>query len=236
VHPNQPLAGSSAAHWLGTDSLGRDLASRIAAGGRATLFISVVATALTSAIAIPLGIVTGFVGGWVDLILTRVTDVFLAIPPLLIAIGIVGLLGPSLTTTFLALGLSSWPAYTRLVRATVVDLRSRHHVDACRVLGASWVRVIRTEIFSGLLPLVLVQTAVLLGAMILDEAALGFLGLGVQPPQPSWGALLVESRQFILTKPSQGVVVGIPILLTVLTVNLLADSIRDWLDLRRTGA
>jgi ABC-type dipeptide/oligopeptide/nickel transport system permease subunit len=235
VHPDMPLAGWSAAHWLGTDSLGRDIASRIAAGGRATLLISVAATAITSVIAIPLGVITGYFGGWVDLILTRIIDIFIAVPSLLIAIGIVGLLGPSLTTTLLALGLSWWPSYSRLVRATVVNLRSRGHVDACRVLGASNLRIIRTEIVSGLLPLVLVQTTVLLGAMILDEAALGFLGLGVQPPQPSWGSLLVEARQFMLSQPGQSVIVGIPILVAVLAINLLGDSVRDWVDMRRTG-
>ncbi len=236
LHTDIPLAHWSSAHWLGTDSLGRDIASRIVYGGRATMFIAASAVLLTTAIALPIGVLTGYVGGAVDLILTRITDVFFAVPSLLIAIGIVGLLGPSLTTTLLALGLSSWPAYTRLIRAAVVDLRSRGYVDACRVLGASHLRIVCVEVLSGLIPLVLVQTTVLLGFMILDEAALGFLGLGVQPPQPSWGSLLVESRQFILTRPELGVVVGVPILLTVLAVNLLGDSVRDWLDTRRTGA
>ncbi|MEO3857283.1 ABC transporter permease [Acrocarpospora sp. B8E8] len=229
------FAGPSAAHWLGTDELGRDVASRIAHGARATALIALGAVALATAVAIPLGVLTGFLGGWVDLVVTRVVDLFFAIPSLLVAIGVVGLFGPSLTTTILALGLSYWPFYTRLIRAAVVGIRSRPYVDAARVLGASRLRVIRTDILTGLVPLVLVQTTVLLGFAILDEAALGFLGLGVQPPQASWGSRLAESREFILAHPELALVAGVPIVLAVFAMNLLSDSLRDRLDAKRTG-
>ncbi|GAA0411699.1 nickel ABC transporter permease [Acrocarpospora corrugata] len=229
------FAGPGGAHWLGTDELGRDVASRIAYGARATALIAVGAVAIATAIAIPLGVLTGFLGGWVDLVVTRVVDLFFAIPSLLVAIGVIGLFGASVTTTVLALGLSYWPFYTRLIRSAVVGLRSRPNVDAARVLGASRLRVIRTEILTGLVPLVLVQTTVLLGFAILDEAALGFLGLGVQPPQASWGSRLAESREFILVHPELALVAGVPIVLAVFAMNLLSDSLRDRLDAKRTG-
>jgi ABC-type dipeptide/oligopeptide/nickel transport system permease subunit len=224
------FAAPSAQHWLGTDDLGRDLASRLAHGGRGTLLIALGAVALASVIAIPLGIVTGYVGGAVDLVVTRVVDLFFAIPTLLVAIGIVGIFGASLTTTVLALGLSYWAFYTRLVRAAVVGIRSRPYVDAAQVLGASRWRIIRTEILPGLLPLVLVQTTAMLGFAILDEAALGFLGLGVQPPEPSWGSLLAQSRQFILSNPELGLIAGIPVLIAVFAINLMSDALRGVLD------
>lgn len=230
-----PFAGFSSEHWLGTDQLGRDIASRIAYGGRGTVLIALGTVSLASAVALPLGVLTGYIGGTFDLVVTRVIDLFFAIPSLLIAIGIVGLLGPSVRTTILALGFSFWAAYARLVRSVVVNVRSRPYVDACRVLGASRLRIIRTEIWTGITPLVILQTTVLLGLAILDEAALGFLGLGVQPPQPSWGSLLADSRQFILSHPGQGIIVGIPIMAAVFALNLLADSLRDWLDARRTA-
>ncbi|WP_283137113.1 ABC transporter permease [Rhizohabitans arisaemae] len=227
------FAGPSAEHWLGTDELGRDVASRIASGARATALIALGAVGIATAVAIPLGLLTGFLGGWVDLVVTRVVDLFLAIPSLLVAIGVVGVFGASVTTTVLALGLSYWPFYTRLIRSAVVGIRSRAYIDAARVLGASRWRVIRTEILTGLAPLVLLQTTVLLGFAVLDEAALGFLGLGVQPPQASWGSRLAESREFILAQPELALVAGVPIVVAVFAVNLLSDALRDRLDARR---
>ncbi|MER6528632.1 ABC transporter permease [Streptomyces sp. NPDC001508] len=227
------FGGPSAAHWLGTDELGRDVAGRLAAGARSTALVAFGAVAIASAIALPLGVLTGFLGGWVDLVVTRVVDLFFAIPSLLVAIGVVGLFGASLTTTVLALGLSYWPFYTRLVRATVVSIRSRPYADALRVLGASRLRMVRTDVLTGLTPLMLVQTTVLLGFAILDEAALGFLGLGVQPPQASWGSHLAESREFITTHPELALVAGVPIAITVFAINLLSDALRDRLDAKR---
>jgi len=226
----QRFAGPSAQHWLGTDDLGRDMFTRLAIGGRLTSLIAVGAVAIASIIAVPLGVVTGYLGGWVDLALMRVTDLFFAIPTLLIAIGVVGVLGPSVPTTMLALGLAFWPFYTRLIRSGVVGLRSRGYVDAARVIGASRWRIIRKDIVPGLVPLLIVQTTVLVGFAILDEAGLGFLGLGVQPPTSSWGALLAQSRGFILSDPWLGLLAGIPILLVVLGLNIMADVLRDRLD------
>ncbi|WP_432970629.1 ABC transporter permease [Dactylosporangium sp. CA-233914] len=230
VNLDARLQSPSSEHWLGTDDLGRDLFTRMAVGGRLTCLIALGTVAIASAIAVPLGMLTGFLGGWVDLAATRVVDLFFAIPTLLVAIGIVGVFGPSFSTTILALGLAFWPFYTRLVRSAVVGLRDLTYVDAARVIGAGRWRIIRKEIVPAMLPMFLVQTTVLLGFAILDEAGLGFLGLGVQPPTSSWGSLLAQSRAFILTFPWMGIVAGIPIVLIVLGINMVADELRDRLD------
>ncbi|TDC50317.1 ABC transporter permease [Jiangella ureilytica] len=224
------FSGPSAEHWFGTDDLGRDLFTRMAVGGRMTMLIAVGTVALASAIAVPLGLLTGYLGGWVDLAVMRVVDLFFAIPTLLVAIGIVGIFGPSFTTTMLALGLAFWPFYARLVRSAVVGVRDLAYTDAARVIGAGRWRIIRKEIVPALLPLLIVQTTVLLGFAVLDEAGLGFLGLGVQPPDASWGSLLAQSRGFVLSHPWIGVIAGVPILLVVLGINIMADVLRDRLD------
>ncbi len=220
------FAPPSADHWLGTDNLGRDFASRIAYGGRATLLVAAGAVVLASSIAIPLGIATGYLGGRYDLVITRFIDLFFAIPTLLIAIGVVALVGPSLSTTILALGFSYWAYYTRLIRSAVVGIVNRAYIDSSRVMGSSAWRLIAKDVLPGLRPLLLVQTTVMFGFAILDEAGLGFLGLGVQPPDPSWGSLLTESREFILSRPELGLIAGVPIILAVFAANLLADALR----------
>jgi ABC-type dipeptide/oligopeptide/nickel transport system permease subunit len=178
-------------------------------------------------------LLTGYLGGWLDLILMRVVDLFFAIPTLLVAIGIVGVLGPSFSTTILALGLAYWPFYTRLVRSAVVGVRDLGYVDAARVIGSSRWRIVRKEVVPALLPLFLIQTTVLLGFAVLDEAGLGFLGLGVQPPATSWGSLLALSRELVLSYPWLGLVAGVPIVLIVLGINMMADELRDRLDPHR---
>jgi len=227
------FATPSGAHWLGTDDLGRDVFTRMAVGGRLTCLIALGTVAIASAIAVPLGLLTGYLGGWLDLILMRVVDLFFAIPTLLVAIGIVGVLGPSFSTTILALGLAYWPFYTRLVRSAVVGVRDLGYVDAARVIGSSRWRIVRKEVVPALLPLFLIQTTVLLGFAVLDEAGLGFLGLGVQPPATSWGSLLALSRELVLSYPWLGLVAGVPIVLIVLGINMMADELRDRLDPHR---
>ena len=205
----------------------------MAVGGRLTCLIALGTVAIASAIAVPLGLLTGYLGGWLDLILMRVVDLFFAIPTLLVAIGIVGVLGPSFSTTILALGLAYWPFYTRLVRSAVVGVRDLGYVDAARVIGSSRWRIVRKEVVPALLPLFLIQTTVLLGFAVLDEAGLGFLGLGVQPPATSWGSLLALSRELVLSYPWLGLVAGVPIVLIVLGINMMADELRDRLDPHR---
>lgn len=226
------FAPPSREHLLGTDELGRDLATRLAVGGRTTLLIALVATIFSTLIAIVLGVLTGFARGIVDTVVTRVVDLFFAVPNLLLAIGIVGVLGASLTTTVLALGLAYWPYYTRLIRSAVVDIMSKPYLDAARVLGARpWYIVVR-EVAPGLIPVLLVQFTITVGWAVLDEAGLGFLGLGVQPPDASWGSVLAQSREFLLVHPQIGIIAGVPILMTVLSINLLADALRERLDPR----
>jgi peptide/nickel transport system permease protein len=226
------LAPASRAHWLGTDALGRDVAARIAYGGRVTLLIAAGATALATLIALPLGLATGYLGGTFDMVVTRIIDLFFAIPALLLAIGIVGILGPSIRSTILALGIGYWALYARLIRGSVVAVLARPYVDQSRAIGAGALRVLRLDILPALLPLLLVQTTVLLGFAVLDEAGLGFLGLGVQPPQASWGSILSDARQVILSNPGLSIVAGIPILLTVVALNLLSDALARRLDVR----
>lgn len=226
------FASPSSEHWLGTDQLGRDLATRIAVGGRTTLLIALAATVFSTLIAVVLGVLTGYARGIVDTVVTRVVDLFFAVPNLLLAIGIVGIFGASLTTTVIALGLAYWPYYTRLIRSTVVEVSSKPYLDAARVLGARpWYMILR-EITPGLIPILLVQFTVTLGWAVLDEAGLGFLGLGVQPPDASWGSLLAESREVLLVYPQVSIIAGLPILMTVLSINLLSDALRERIDPR----
>lgn len=221
------FGGPSWSHWLGTDQLGRDMLSRLAHGGRTTLLIAFGSVALGSAIAIPLGIATGFLKGKFDLVVTRIVDLFFAIPTLLIAIGVVGVLHASQWTTVLALGLAYWPFYTRLLRSAVVASASKAYMDGARALGASKLRLVVKDLVPSITPLLLVQSTVIFGFAILDEAGLGFLGLGVQPPHPSWGSMLNDGRQFILVHPEIGLMAGVPIIITVFAVNLIADRVRE---------
>ena len=227
-----PLTSAGSGHWLGTDALGRDVASRIANGGRVTLLIAVGATSLATAIALPLGLLTGYLGGFFDTVVTRLIDLFFAIPSLLLAIGVVGLLGPSVRSTVIALGVAYWALYARLIRAHVVATLARPYIDQSRTIGAGAFRILRLDVLPSLRSLMLVQTTVLLGFAVLDEAALGFLGLGVQPPASSWGSVLTDARQVILVHPSLSVIAGVPILLTVFAFNLLSDALARKLDVR----
>lgn len=226
------FAGPSTAHWLGTDDLGRDTFTRLVHGSRMSLFIAALSAILGTVLGVTLGVVTGFLGGWVDVTGMRVVDLFFAIPTLLVAIGIVALFGPSATTTILALGIAYTPLYARLVRGVLVGVRSRTYVDASRVLGARGFRLLRTDILPSILPIALVQTTALLGFALVDEASLGFLGLGVQPPDASWGQMINAGRQFIFQAPWLTIIPGIAVILAVFAINLIGDGMRDALDPR----
>lgn len=226
------FASPSAAHWLGTDDLGRDTFTRLVHGSRMSLVIAVMSAILGTALGVTLGILTGFLGGWVDVTGMRIVDLFFAIPTLLVAIGIVALFGPSATTTILALGIAYTPLYSRLVRGAVVGTRSRTYVDASRVLGARGARLLRTDILPAILPIALVQTTALLGFALVDEASLGFLGLGVQPPDASWGQMINAGRQFIFQAPWLTLIPGLAVILAVFSINLIGDGMRDALDPR----
>lgn len=226
------FAGPSLAHPLGTDDLGRDTFTRLVHGSRMSLYIAAVSALLGTALGVSIGVLSGFLGGWVDITGMRIVDLFFAIPTLLVAIGIVALFGPSATTTILALGIAYAPLYARLVRGAVVGVRGRTYVDASRVIGASGWRLLRTDILPGILPIALVQSTALLGFALVDEASLGFLGLGVQPPDASWGAMTNAGRQFIFQAPWLTLIPGVAVIIAVFAINLIGDGMRDALDPR----
>ena len=228
------FASFTAQHPLGTDDLGRDTFSRLLNGGRTSLTIALAASAIGTLGGVIVGMTAGFVGGWVDLVVMRVDDLLFAIPTLLIAIGIVALGGPSAGTTIVALGIAYMPFYARLVRGAVVGIKSRPYVDASRAVGSSGFRLVRTEVLPGVIPLALVQSAALVGYALVDEASLGFLGLGVQPPAASWGAMINAGRQFITEAPWLTLLPGVMVIITVFGINLISDALRDVLDPRRS--
>jgi ABC-type dipeptide/oligopeptide/nickel transport system permease subunit len=222
----------SLAHPLGTDHLGRDILARILYGARYSLVIGFAAVALGVVVGVPLGCVSGFYGGWVDLTLQRVIDVLLSFPGFLLAVSCVAVLGVGLENVVIAVALGVVPAVVRLVRAGTLSIRRRTFVDAARGLGASNRTIIFNHVLPNALPPVIVQATLGLGATLLTAAGLGFLGLGVQQPTPEWGAMLGEGRQYIFSNPNVATFPGIAIFLTVLGFNLAGDGLRDALDPR----
>jgi peptide/nickel transport system permease protein len=226
------FSGPTSTHLLGTDDLGRDTLARLIYGSRMSLFIAVVSATLGTVLGQSIGLVSGFFGGWVDVFVMRVVDLFFAIPTILVAIGIVALFGASATTTMLALGIAYAPFYARLVRGAVVGVRSQTYVDASRVLGSGGFRLLRSDILPGVFPIALVQSTALLGYALVDEASLGFLGLGVQPPDASWGAMINAGVQLVFEDPWLTLLPGIAVILAVFAINLAGDGLRDAVDPR----
>jgi ABC-type dipeptide/oligopeptide/nickel transport system permease subunit len=222
----------SAAHPLGTDDLGRDELVRLLYGARYTLALGLAAVAIGLAVGVPLGAVSGYLGGWVDLGSQRVTDILLAFPNILLALALVAALGVGLQNVILAVGITSIPIFVRLVRASVLSVRELPYVEAARALGvASGVTLFRHVVPNSLAP-VIVQASLQLGAAILIAAGLGFLGLGVQAPTPEWGTMLGSSRNYIFSDPDLATYPGLAIFGAVLAFNLLGDGLRDALDPR----
>src|SRR5205823_6846300 len=243
IAPYDPLAqelGSrlqppSPQHWLGTDSLGRDIASRILFGARISLIIGVVVVATAGVVGTAIGLVAGYAGGLVDESLMRLTDVFFAFPALILAMAIAGALGPSLTNAIIAIAVVSWPVYARLVRAQVLTLREREYVEAARSLGASTPRIIWQHILPNTLAPLLVQASFDMGGAILAAAGLSFIGFGTQPPTPEWGVMISDGRSYISTQPWLSLFPGLAILFTVAAFNLIGDGLRDAFDPRLHG-
>lgn len=226
------FAFPSSAHLLGTDELGRDTFTRLVHGSRQSLIIAVAATTLATTAGVVIGSTAGFLGGWVDVFVMRVVDVFHAIPSLLVAIGIVAMFGRTAPSIILALGIGYAPLFIRLVRGSVVDVRSRPYVDAARVLGASGLRLLVNEILPGVRPIVIMQATYILGHALVDEASLGFLGIGIQPPDASWGSMINSGRRLIFDAPWLTLIPGIAVVVAVFAFNLLGDSLRDVADPR----
>jgi peptide/nickel transport system permease protein len=234
-NPNVPmpldrLKGPSAAHYFGTDSLGRDIFSRVIYGARISVMIGLISVTISLVPGTLLGLLAGYFGGWMDGLIMRLMDMLLAFPAILLAIFITAILGPSLPNTMIAVGIVYIPHYARIVRSSVLSLREQLYVQAISHLGGSHGRILFRHILPNALPPIIVYATLGMGTAVLQAAALGFLGLGAQPPQPEWGAMLSEGRQYIQLAPHVAAFPGAAILLLVLGFNLFGDGLRDVLD------
>jgi len=233
------LMGPSATHWFGTDELGRDILSRVLFGARISLIVAVSVVGLSLAIGVIAGCAAGFYGGWVDTVVNvYVMNAFLALPGILLAIAFVAFMGPGLGNVILALAISGWVGYARLVRGQVMAVKEREFVEAARALGASNARIIVRHILPNIVQPLIVQAAIGMAAAVLAEATLSFLGLGIPPPAASWGSMLNDARSHLFDSPHLVFFPAIAVMLCVLSFNFIGDALRDYLDPRtrlRTG-
>lgn len=227
------FAPPSAQYRLGADQLGRDVLSRIIIGSSIALQVPTIVVILAVAVGAPLGALAGYVGGWLDDLIMRLTDLFLAFPSLLLAVAIVAALGPGLTNAMLAIAISWWPWYTRLVRGVTLSLRERYFVEAARSIGVPDRTIILRHILPNCVTPILVQATVDFGTVILAEGSLAFIGLGTQPPAPDWGLMVSQGRSYILDQWWISTFPGLAIFISVLAFNLLGDTLRDILDPRQ---
>lgn len=234
--PNMPhdaiFAPPSSEFWLGTDRLGRDIFSRLLYGGRVSLWVGFVAVGISTLTGVVLGLVSGYFRGWVDELIMRVVDVMLCFPSFFLILSVIAFLEPSLTNIMIVIGLTSWMGVARLVRAETLSLREREFVDAARLAGCSTPYILWRHILSNALAPVLISATLGVAGAILVESSLSFLGLGVQPPEASWGNMLMEGKSALEIAPWLSVYPGMAILLTVLGYNLLGESLRDMADPR----
>ncbi len=229
-HLADRLQGPSAQHWLGTDELGRDILSRLLFGARITLGIVALVTAIAAPIGLVIGCMAGYGGGWIDAALMRVTDVFLALPRLILALAFVAALGPGIENAVLAIALVAWPPYARIARAETLALRRSDFIAAALLAGASPGRIVVRHIMPLCLASVIVRVSLDMAGVILIAAGLGFLGLGAQPPTPEWGAMIAAGRKYMLDQWWVAAMPGIAIAVVSLGFNLLGDGLRDVLD------
>lgn len=230
THSESKLHAPSTEHFFGTDELGRDIFSRVIYGTRISLTTAILAVGLALVIGVPLGAIAGTVGGWLDEIIMRITDVFLSFPPLLLAIAIAALAGPNLRNAIIAISLSWWPWYTRLVRGQTISLKERKFVQAAEAIGTRPSRIIFGHIVPNTISPVIVQASMDMGGVILTVASLSFLGLGAQAPTPEWGLMISTSRNYFLDAWWYSLYPGMAIFVTVLIFNLLGDGFREALD------
>jgi len=220
-------------HYLGTDSKGRDILSRIVSGARISLAVGIASSALSLCIGIFFGLIAGYFGGKTDIILSQIFDIFLAFPSLLLAIGISAVMTPpGLTSAMLAITLVGWAGFARLVRGITLTLKEQTYVDASKAMGATPARILYKHILPNAIPLLLVAGSLRVGGFILLEASLSFLGLGVQPPTPTWGSMISLNRDYINSAPWMVIFPGIAICITVISFNIIGDFLRDRLDPR----
>jgi peptide/nickel transport system permease protein len=222
----------SDAYRLGTDEVGRDVLSRLVWGARASLLAGVIPVTIALVVSVPLGLLSGCAGGWLDGLIMRITDAMLAIPFLIVAIALAAFLGPSLTNAMIAIGISATPVFIRLTRAQVLAAKSEDYVEAARALGNPHLRIALRHIFPNIVAPLIVQATLAIAAAVIAEASLSFLGLGQQPPAPSWGSMLNTARNYVDQAPWMAIWPGVSIFLLVLSFNLLGDGLRDALDPR----
>ena len=227
---NEMLQEPSAAHWMGTDDLGRDILSRLIHGAPATIYASFLAVAIAILLGVPVGLLAGYFGGWIDDVISRTIDTLLSFPAIVLAIAVTGALGIGLTNGMIAVGIVFAPQLARLARARTLVVRHELYVDAARCFGASTPHILWRHVLPNTVQPVIVQVTLLLAAALLAEASLSFLGLGVQPPNPSWGAMLARAYQTMDVAPEQMYPPGLAILFTALAFNALGESLRVALD------
>ncbi len=226
------LNAPSMAHWCGTDELGRDVLSRIIYGARITLAIVILVALVSAPLGLILGAVSGYLGGWFDLTIMRITDVFLAFPRLILALAFVAALGPGIENAVLAIALTSWPVYARVARAETLVIRNAHYIYAARLQGASSWWIIRRNVIPMCVNSMIIRATLDMAGIILTAAGLGFLGLGVKPPLPEWGSMIAAGRQYLFDQWWLATMPGLAILVVSLGFNLLGDGLRDVLDPR----
>jgi peptide/nickel transport system permease protein len=238
IAPYDPVATSwsavrkapSAEFWFGTDEIGRDVLSRVVWGARASLLAGLVSVCISMALGVPIGLLAAYVGGWTDGLISRFTDSMLAVPFLILAIALAAFLGPSLTNAMIAIGVSATPIFIRLTRAQVLAVKVEDYIEAARAVGNPHWRIALRHILPNVLPPLIVQSTLAIAAAVIAEASLSFLGLGQQPPAPSWGSMLNTAKNFVDQAPWMAIWPGLSIFLLVLSFNLLGDGLRDALD------
>lgn len=222
----------SAAAWMGTDEIGRDVLARMIWGAQASLLAGVVSVLIAVAIGVPFGLISGYFGGWTDSIISRITDALLALPFLIMAIALAAFLGPSLTNAMIAIGLSAVPIFIRLTRGQVLAIKTEDYVEGARAIGLGHIPIMTRYILPNVFPPILVQATLTIATAIIAEASLSFLGLGQQPPAPSWGSMLNTAKNFLSQAPWMAIWPGAGIFLVVMGFNLMGDGLRDALDPR----
>ena len=242
VAPYDPLATSwsairkapSAAHWFGTDEIGRDVLARVGWGARASLLAGVVSVLISLSIGVPVGLLAGYAGGKIDMLISRLTDAVLACPFLILAIALAAFLGPSLTNAMIAIGVSATPVFIRLTRGQTMAIKAEEYILAARAIGNPPWRVALRHVLPNIVPTLIVQATLAIAAAVIAEASLSFLGLGQQPPAPSWGSMLNTAKNYIDQAPWMAIWPGVSIFVLVLSFNLVGDGLRDALDPRHT--